>query len=123
MSNNGNAVRDVDVALFATASASSTGNAVSHGSQMAVDGHELTFWVSRFINPKQPVEFFVDWGHAENVKTIELMWEVAPKDFSVLLANVDSNWNEVFTTRVNVISLTRFRLHSVASKAKVMIGS
>jgi len=121
LSHSGDAVDQVNVASHAAASATSTANALTHGAGMAVDGNELSFWASRLITQNDAVEFLVDWGKAEHINGMKILWEFAPKSFSVLLADANSKWKEILETNVNIISVTRIQLNVLASKAKVLM--
>ena len=123
LSQRGDTIGDVNVAFRAAASANSTSNAMSHGASMAVDGHELSFWASRFTVSNENVELLVDWGQTEKIHHVEIVWEFAAKAFSVLLADAHSSFEEIFATNVNIIGITSVKLDSLASKAKARVES
>ena len=96
LSQRGNVINDVNVALRAAVSASSTANAIAHGPSKAVDGQEATFWASRLSVSTEVVELSVDWGQAEHIKRVDVAWEFPAKAFSILTADVHSSFEEVF---------------------------
>ena len=89
---------DVNVALHAAASASSTADAVAHNAGMAVDGRADTFWASRFGDAEKPVEFVIDLGAPQKLAGAEIQWAYAAKEFAFHLYSEDT-WVEAWPGR------------------------
>lgn len=119
LSQQGPAPGEVNVAANAAAVATSTAS-LAHGASMTVDGHEGSYWASKF-DPQEPVELTVDLGEIRKVHDLRINWEYPAKAFSVLLASSSEQFMEVYATDANVLKETRVPLHSLARLVKIVM--
>ena len=103
LSGSGTAAGLEDVASNAAASASSTFDAATHGAWAAVDGSRATYWASK-AGEAGPVELTVDFGAVHSVAKLHIAWVFPAKSFAVLVSSNGHQWEELFSTAVNVAS-------------------
>lgn len=111
LSQRGSSSHEVDVALGAAATASSTLEALTHGATMVADGNDATFWASQ-LGIENPVTLTLDIGSPAHLQAVEIAWEYPAKQFSIALSQDSVRWAEVFSTDSNMVHTTKVRLGS-----------
>jgi len=108
-----------NVAYRAAAVASSTGNA-AHGAGKALDGSGFTYWASRF-GDVSPVTFTVDFGTAETIDVLEIVWATVPKSFTVAVAE-GNDFVTTFEADSNMLNVSKISFGGrVAAKLRITL--
>ena len=82
---------------------------------MAVDSNEATYWASKL--DAEDVALTVDLGSKSHVEDMRIEWEYPAKSFAVHVSVDGQHFTEIYSTTVNIQSLTHIVLGGKTAKA------